>query len=173
MTYFLDFDRTVFATDPFKEYLYARPELAEHSRAQEADFARALNEKVRAGDLAFAEGELARFVYPDAAEFLRAHGDDAVIVTFGNAALQQAKVENALRGLPLRGVHYTGDTRKGDYMRERIGAYDAPFAFADDTPHELEGMRAALPEVALFEIRRDGGAGDGRFPVIRSLAELP
>ncbi len=164
MTYFLDFDRTVFDTDPFKEYLRARPGL---------DLGRSLNDQVQDGSLAFAHGELARFVYPDAAEFLRAHGSDVVIVTFGNAILQQAKVENALAGMMPKDVRYTGDIRKGEYMKERIVAYEGPFAFADDTPHELAGMQAQFPEFSCYEMRRDGGAGDGRWPVIRSLAELP
>jgi hypothetical protein len=172
MTYYLDFDRTLFDTDSFKEYLAERAELAPLHALPEPELARELNRQALANELTFAAGELSRFLYPDAADFIRAHPENAVVVTFGNPALQRLKVENVLRGLPPIPTFYTGDTRKGDFLTTCTDL-DPDSVLVDDAPIELEILTATCPGIRGFEMRRDGGAGDGRWPVVRSLTELP
>lgn len=173
MMYFLDFDRTLFDTDAFKEYLKAHPGAAELSGEPREDLGRALNDRVRTGELSFAPGELARFVYQDVPEFLRMLGNEAMILTYGNPELQRIKIASALAGIPRVQALYSGEMRKGEFMKDRIAGYGVAALFVDDTPLELELMTAAAPGVRCFEMRRDGAPGDGRWPVVRSLTELP
>lgn len=173
MMYLLDFDRTLFDTDAFVAHVLRRADVASlHNETEEA-LASTLATLVARGELAFAPGELAPFVYRDVSEFLRAAGNEAVILTFGDPALQKLKIDSALAGIPRVSALYTSDERKGAFMRERIGAYGAAPLFVDDRAIELEDMARACPSVRLFEMRRDRASGDGRWPVIRSLAELP
>lgn len=169
MTYFLDFDRTLFDTDPFKEYLQERLGVV---GATEAEFYAKLTEALKSSESMFARGELEKFIYPDAREFLEARAQKTVIVTYGNPDLQRAKIESALATLQVDAL-YVGAVRKGEFMRDRVSSYVGPYAFVDDTVVELENMKTHCPDIPCFEMRRDGEAGDGRFPVIRSLAELP
>lgn len=173
MIYFLDFDRTLFDTDAFKAYLAGREEDPTITGEPEMDVARTLDEAVLSGQLSFAPGELSRFVYPDVAEFLRQMGNEAIIITFGNAALQKAKVESALADVVRVTALYTGDRLKADYLSSWPGYYGQEAIYADDRAHELEAMAANFPRIRAHEMRRDGAAGDGRWPVVRSLSELP
>ncbi len=173
MIRFLDFDRTLFDTDAFKEYLLTRADTREIIATDENGLARELDMRATAGALAFAPGELAPFVYPDAPEYLRAAGNEAVIVTFGNPALQKVKIESALAGIPRVSVLYTGDEMKGPYMRERYERYGSSPLFVDDTPLQLASLAEECPKLSLYEMRRDGGKGDGRWPVIHTLSDLP
>jgi hypothetical protein len=45
--------------------------------------------------------------------------------------------------------------------------------FVDDLAAHLEAVETAFPHVKLFEMRRDGGKGAGRWPVVHSLSDLP
>lgn len=172
MTRFLDFDRTLFDTDAFKEYLRTRDHTNRIIASDENGLARELDMRASAGALSFAPGELSPFVYADASEYLRLHGDEVVIVTFGNPALQKIKIASALEGMPRISVLYTGDEMKGPYLKDRCERGASPF-FVDDTPLQLESVARECPGLALYEMRRDGGAGDGRWPVVRSFRELP
>ncbi len=173
MVYLIDFDYTIFDSAAFIAHVLRRPETACLRDRPEEELARALDELSSEGALAFEPGELKPFVYPDVPEFLRSAGNEAVILTFGNPALQRMKVENALAGIPRVSAFYTGAVRKGEYMKDRIAAYGSSIAFADDRALELENMAAHCPHVRAFEMRRDGAPGDGRWPVIRSLEDLP
>src|SRR3989344_3941979 len=152
MMYFLDFDRTLFDTEAFIASMQSRLE---------------------AGDLSFAPGELALFIYPDVPEFLRALGNEAVIVTHGNPVLQRMKVESALTGIPRVSVIYVDQEPKGPRVARRLAGSGVPALFSDDTPLELASVETCCPNIRLFEMRRDGGVGDGRWPVVRSLFDLP
>jgi len=171
MTYFLDFDRTIFDTDGFIAHLAKRSDTSAISYESEEELAAKLEEMSRGMRLAFEPEELELFVYDDAREFLKTKAGDAIVLTYGNPTLQKLKVENALAGLPGLSALYTANVRKGAYMKERMASYE-PAALIDDRPVELEVMAAECPGVRLFEMRRDGGAGDGRWPVIRTLAEI-
>ena len=173
MMYFLDFDRTLFNVDAFIAHVSAPPDTFQFLGEPEESLARTLEELSTRGAIVFSPGELKPFVYPDVPEFLRMAGNEAVILTYGNPALQRLKVENALAGIPRVSALYTGDVRKGEYMKEHIARFSGMLALVDDRSIELESMAAHCPEVTLFEMRRDGGAGDGRWPVIRSLYDLP
>lgn len=173
MIYFLDFDRTLFDTDTFKVYLADRQKDPSITGEPEVDVARTLNALSASGALTFAPQELARFIYPDASELLQRLGDDAIIITFGNEALQKSKVESALAGSMPTNVLYTGDVLKGEYLKSWSGYAGQEAIYADDRVHELEIMAMAFPAMRSYEVRRDGGSGDGRWPVIRSLDELP
>ncbi len=174
MMYFLDFDRTLFDTDTFIEHLVKRPgaERYVHHKNEEL-LASALNTLVQKGEMVFTPDELKPFVYADVPEFMRMAGNEATILTFGNPELQKLKIDNALAGIPRVSVLYTADIRKGVFMKERIIGYGASCVFVDDRALELEDMALHCPGVRLFEMRRDGKEGDGRWPVIRTLAELP
>jgi FMN phosphatase YigB (HAD superfamily) len=174
MVYFLDFDRTLFDSDAFVAHVLERHGGTYHAKEPEERLQAAVAASFEKADIAFAPGELAPFVYRDVPEFLRAAGNEAIILTFGNPALQKLKIENALAGIPRVSVLYTNDRRKGMFLKERIAAYagSSP-VFVDDRTIELEDMERECPSVRLFEMRRDGGVGDGRWPVIHSLSELP
>lgn len=171
--YFLDFDRTAFDTDSFIEYLRAQPVTNTYINLPEAEFNKALNSSVLKKKLLFAPGELSRFLYEDAGRFLRDKENGVMLITYGNEALQRAKVESALYGIPRISTIYTGDVRKGDYLAPHIGMYGQSPVFVDDSIEELEIFSIKCPNAQVFEMRRDGGVGDGRWSVIHSLDELP
>lgn len=190
MMYFLDFDRTLFDTDAFNASLVDEPGCAAFAdelrkvTARDRDDTipgdesrRAAWEKVsgavRSGALSFAPAALARFLYADVAEILRALGNEAVIITHGEPDRQRAKLASALAGLPRITALYADTAPKADFLAAWPGYTGSPALFVDDRPAELAELAALFPDMRLFEMRRDGGIGDGRWPVIRSLAELP
>ena len=174
MMYFLDFDRTLFDTERFITYLTQRTG-TEHFfwGSSEAPLAQAFEMIADTSELAFAPGELAPFVYPDVPEFLRMLGNEAVIVTHGNPVFQKMKIISALAGIPRISALYVGNEPKGLFLAPRYAGYSSEQIFTDDTPPELESVAAHCPSIRLFEMRRDGGPGDGRWPVARSLIGLP
>lgn len=172
MIYFLDFDRTLFDPDAFVVHLIGREGGERLAKPTEEALRAATARFIESGGTTLAPGELRPFVYKDVPEFLRAFGNEAIILTFGDPTLQRRKVENALAGIPRISALYTGDMRKGEFMKDRIAAYGSSISFVDDRPIELESMATHCPQVRLFEMRRDGATGDGRWPVVRSLTEL-
>ncbi len=172
MMYFIDFDRTAFDTDSFIEYLKTHPVAGQFSQLPEPELAVALNAAVADGTLSFAPGELSHFLYEDAGRFLRDKENGVMLITYGNEALQRAKVESALYGIPRISTIYTGEVRKGEYLAPHIGMYGQSPVFVDDSITELETMMDLCPGVVIYEMRRDGGAGDGRWTTIHSLTEV-
>ncbi len=171
-TYFLDFDRTLFDTSTFLAYLIKREGRKDIYDSSDTEAATLFNDAAAAGLLSFSSGELLPFMYPDAESFLNAHAKESVIVTYGNVALQKAKLENIFASRPDVRVIYTGDERKGPFIAKLVREYPGPHFFFDDKPVELESVGSECPDVSLFEMRRDGAAGSGRFPVLRSFGEL-
>lgn len=172
MMYFLDFDRTCFDTDSFIVYLKTHPVAGQWSHLHEMEFGTMLNSAVAEGSLTFAPGELSRFLYEDAGRFLRDKENGVMLITHSNPALQKAKVESALYGIPRISTIYTGDVRKGEYLAPHIGMYGATPIFVDDTVLELEIFSANCPGAVVYEMRRNGEPGDGRWPVLTSLSSL-
>lgn len=171
--YLLDFDRTCFDTDNcFYPYLRERFADEETSNLSNYELAQSLCSKINAGMFSFSPGELSSFLYEDAARFLRDKENGVMLITYGLPALQKAKVESALYGIPRISTIYTGDVRKGDYLAPHIGMYGSAPVFVDDSVEELEIFSAKCPGAVVYEMRRDGEAGDGRWPVTRSLSEL-
>ena len=166
MRYYLDFDRVVFDTDAFVAYMRARGD------GPDIEMNAHLSGLAEDGSLSFEPGELSRFLFPDAASFLREKENAVTIITSGNRTLQEMKAKSALYGIPRMAVMYTGDITKGQYLAPHTHLHKDALV-ADDSPIELEALAHACPELALYEVRRDGMPGDGRWPVIRSLAELP
>jgi hypothetical protein len=187
MTYFLDFDRTLFDTDAFNRALVDMPACAPFCNELRVltstplssdDVSRKavwkkVNETIESGALSFAPGELAQFVYKDTLEFLRAVGDDAIIMTYGDPLRQRTKIESALADILPSRVFYTGESFKGPFLEAQDAYADARSVFVDDWVRELEGVAALFPDFLLYEMRRNGGEGDGRWPVIHSLLDLP
>lgn len=168
MRYYLDFDRTLFDTDTFKEWLWVREGLTgmpPDERVAET------HKRAEAGTLTFAPGELSRFVYQDAAAFLREKENSATVITYGNTALQEAKTKSAFQGIPRVSVMLTGFVRKGAFLAPHTHLHSGA-VLIDDAPSELEILASECPAIGLYEIRRDGMDGDGRWPVIRSLSDL-
>lgn len=171
MMYFLDFDRTVFDTDAFIAYMREREsDLADMSLS---DLGESLNQRALRGALSFSEGELTRFIYEDAGRFLRDKENGVMLITFGHPVLQKLKIENALHGIPRISTIYTNLVRKGEYLAPHIGMYGQSPVFVDDSLEELEIFATKCPSARVFEMRRDGGAGDGRWSVIHTLTQLP
>lgn len=190
MTYFLDFDRTVLDTDSFTPSIADYPavkelreqilEIAsmkrdESIRGQSGRFElwEKLDELCEQGKLTFAPGELSKFVFPDAVEFLKKHGNESVILSYGHKSWIKAKIESALSNLPVQTVVYAHDREKGIALKPILKNFKAPYLVVDDLATQLDSIKEHCPEVSLFEIRRDGKEGSGRHTVIRSFNELP
>jgi hypothetical protein len=173
MMYFLDFDRTTFDTDKFGEYLRNRFLGTDIAELRGTEFSARMDMLVSEGALTFAPGELAPFLYEDAGRFLRDKENGVMLLTFGNPAFQKAKIESALYGIPRISTIYTGEKRKGEFLAPHMSMYGAHPVFVDDTPLELEMLETYAPTATLYEMRRNGGTGDGRWAVITSLSALP
>ena len=171
MRYFLDFDRTLFDTDSFITYLSERSDIGAATQQEEMTLAALLDERAKDGSLTFEPGELSRFLYADAAAFLREKENAVTIITFGNAALQEIKVKSALFGIPRIAVMYTGAVRKGAFLAPHTHLHEDAIA-VDDSPLELEQLEKLCKPMRLYEMRRDGMKGDGRWPVLSSLQDL-
>ncbi len=173
MTYFLDFDRTLFDTSAFLSYLINRDKLDYYHALSELEMASDLEKRTAEGELAFSEAELVQFLYPDAEAFLAAHHGSIAVVTAGNENLQRAKLANVFTRYASVPLYFTSDERKGPFIARIIAEYPAPYLFADDKSTELDSVALYCPEVELYEVRRDGNPGSGLHAVIRSLSELP
>lgn len=190
MTYFLDFDRTLFDTDAHNRALLDDPRCAsfrdELVAAFEAPYtALGPDEPVRqaawtkvsealiSGELSYPPGSLSQYVYPDVFEFLKNSANETVIITYGEKVRQKAKVEGALADVLSLQVLYTGDVHKADFLTAHPEFLSSSLRFVDDYSLELEQMEAAFPHAELFQIRRDDSLGDGRWSVVRSLLDLP
>lgn len=172
MRYYLDFDRTVFDTESFKAYVRDLPGNESLKECAAADLGPAIVALAKEGGVAFAPGELSRFLYPDAATFLREKENAVTIITFGDREVQEMKTKSALYGIPRMSVMFTGELRKGSFLEPHTHLH-ADAVLVDDSPHELELLASTCPLLGLYEMRRDGKEGDGRWPVIRNLSELP
>jgi len=173
MTYFLDFDRTLFDTSAFLRYIIERDNLDRLLSLSEVEMAIELNAITAEGLLAFTPGELQPFMYPDAEDFLKKHDGSCLVVTAGNIALQKAKLESVFHREPILPIFYNGDERKGTFIARMISSYQGPHTFIDDKVMELDSVAEHCAGVALYEMRRDGKPGSGAYPVIRSFDELP
>lgn len=188
MKYFFDFDRTVFDTESFKRAYAKRPTVREllhqaketvkeffsstRSISRYRIFSRMLGTYLSHRRFGFLPEELKDYLYPDAASFLATHSEDCTIVTYGVRAFITAKVANALTSFPLGDIVYT-PRKKGRTLKRLTEGKEGPFVFVDDAHFQLESVGRDCPYIELFEIRRDGQRGDGRWPVIRSFDELP
>ena len=189
MTYFLDFDRTLFDTEAYYGFLAGRPECA-HFRDDlllilgapiTSDGVDPLRERVwkqldaliSTGELSFLPGELSHFLYPDVVEFLRQMGNEAMIITFGDKQRQKTKIESALAGVVRLTVLYTELIYKADFLTINSHLVSGKALFVDDYAFELEKMALNFPEVSLYQMRRNKDAGDGRWPILSTLHELP
>lgn len=190
MTYFFDFDRTLFDTNAYNRFLVDHPACApfkdEMIELLDTPYAvlgsedpdrKAVWNKVTAvivsGELTFAPGELSQFLYKDVTETLRGLGNEALIITYGEKERQRVKIESALHDVVRLTVLYTEDKLKADFLSTWSGYYGGPSIFVDDRAKELEGIAEKFPSISLYEMRRDGEKGDGRWPVITSLSQLP
>lgn len=119
-------------------------------------------------------GELAAFLYPDAATFLREKENSAMIITSGCKEREGSLVQSALHGIPRTSVIYTEGRLKGEYLAPFIDLYGASPIFVDDSPEQLASMATSCPKVQLFQLCRiPEKKGDGRWQVVRTLSELP
>ena len=158
MRYFIDFDRTIFDTPAFKKELSFRK--------------RTLAVFFRHGRFIFLPDELRKFLYPEVEDFFAKHGHEITIVTYGVKMFITAKVAATLADFPVDAIVYT-HKKKGHVLRKLIAKEEGPYAFIDDMVFQLESVSKRCPTVKVFEMRRDGRAGDGRWPVVHSLNDLP
>lgn len=186
MYYFVDFDRTLFNTDAFKEAL-TKPSFSDlrmQLKLIRHEFLNPESHGKRMGILnrmvgtylshrrfSFSQDELGTYLYPDAREFLKQHAEHTTVVTYGVQAFITAKVTNALTNVPLKNIVYTS-RKKGRTIHRLSQEIDGPAAFIDDMPFQLESVGKWCPVVKLYEIRRDGKSGTGKWPVIRSFEDL-
>ncbi len=171
--YFLDFDRTLFDTTAFLSYLgkkLAVPTLEESSYEARVS---TMIEAFESGKLSFEPGELSQFLYSDVSEFLRIEGNEAVIVTYGRSDLQKLKIQSAVHGIPRISVLYSEYLPKGEFLAPRYKSYGGIAIFTDDNCEQLDSVSKECEDIKVYEMRRDGMPGDGRWPVVHSLSELP
>ena len=172
MTYFIDFDDTLFDTPKYVEYLRLKSGvLNPNDKLSEAELFNLLKQNSSTHERVFAPGELAQFLYFDVPEFLRAMGNEATIITQGDPEVQKIKVQSALFGIPRVNTFYTGAMSKGEYLVPRIEAYIQP-VFIDNSAEELGEVARLLPNISLYEMRRDGAAAHGHWPVLHALGRL-
>lgn len=107
--------------------------------------------------------------YADAPEVLRALGNEAIVITHDTESF----VRDALKAVVRLTVLSVGAVSKAAYLADWPGYTGGEAILADDSPKELEALANAFPAMKLYEVRRDGREGDGRWPVITTLAELP
>lgn len=119
------------------------------------------------------KGDPALFLYPDGATFLREKENSVLIVTAMDKERDSEFVQNTLSGIPRMSVMYTNGKLKGEYLAPYISMYGQAPVFVDDSVDHLVSMALHCPNVQLFEMRRDGREGDGRWPVVHTLGELP
>ena len=117
------------------------------------------------------DGEEGR-LYVDAASFLREKENATTIITSAHRGSFEATIKEALAGIPRMSVMYTEGVKKGRYLAPHTHLHTDAL-LVDDSPQELEVLASECPGLALYEMRRDGGEGDGRWPVVRTLSELP
>ncbi len=108
--------------------------------------------------------------YVDAIQVLHSLGNEAILISRADA---REPIAAALQGVPRLTILLTGGANKADFLAEHSHLVTASSVFVDDSIDQLEGMHEKFPQVRLFEMRRDGREGDGRFQVLRSLSELP
>lgn len=190
MTYFLDFDRTLFDYETFKVHLETLPEWQPFARSrfwrpekgdsvspeERKNFWEKVDDWYADGDYSFQPDEFRRFLFSDAEEFLTQHGESSVIVTAGgkNTKYQEDKVASSGATDLVREVCLVPgrSLSKAPSITLLAQAYPPPYIFVDDLPRQLDEVAQALPGITVYEMRRDGGEGCGRYPVIRSLNEL-
>lgn len=150
MMYLIDFAGTLFDTATFDTYM-----------------------KSREGGMAFAPGELAQFLYPDAAGFLRDKGNSAMVITAMDKEEGAGIIESALSGIPRIAVMYTAGKAKGEYLAPHIGMYGASPVFVDDSIEQLASMAQHCPGVQVFQMVRDEAKRHDIWPIVHSFSELP
>lgn len=192
MTYFLDFDRTLFDTESFLPYLAGIPELARLKTSIHAvlmkgrglglapdedreELWKTINELYQNGEFEMKEDDLSAFVFPDAVQFLKQHGKQSVLVTSAGVdpAFQKGKVSRSGIGGAVAHVEYVvAGGPKGPVIQNLSVQYPGPYVFVDDLVAQIDSVVASNPDIQAYEMRRDGGTGSGKYPVIRSFAEL-
>lgn len=150
MMYLVDFAGTLFDLHAFEAY-----------------------ERTRTLHGPFEPGELSRFLYPDARGFLIDKGNAAIIVTAADQIADANFMQSALHGIPRVAVMYTNGKLKGEHLAPHISMYGQSPVFVDDSPEHLASMETSCPGVRLFQMCRGEREGEGRWPVVRSLTELP
>jgi FMN phosphatase YigB (HAD superfamily) len=192
MTYFLDFDRTLFDYDTFKTHLETISEwksfvesplwrvspdtLPVPTREERRAFWEEVDRWYAAGGYSFKPEQFRGFLFPDTEKFLAKHGQSSVIVTAGGEDTTYQKDKVASSGVTDL-VHEVclvpgRDISKATFVVELVQRYPGPYVFVDDLPWHLDDVAKALPAVSVYEMRRDGKPGCGRHQVITTLDEL-
>lgn len=173
MTWFLDFDRTIFDTDSFVGYVQSNY-VGKHSLGEGA-IGKIWNERIKSGELKFFPGELTPFLYQDALTFLKRHLGECIIMTYDNLALQKAKINSSFFEvmMPRPDVFYTLQQRKGHFLGNILGRFPVPHRFVDDSVKELALVAENCAGVKLYEMRRDEKVGRADYHTLRSFDELP
>ena len=173
MTWFLDFDRTIFDTDRFIRYVHTN-----HFRSHglgEGAIGKIWNEQVESGKLKFFPGELTSFLYQDALKFFKRYPGKCVIMTYDNLALQKAKIKSSFFEviMPEPEVLYTLQQRKGHFLENILKRFTMPYRFVDDSVDELSLVGESGMGVEIYEMRRDGKVGGIDYPTLKSFDDLP
>ena len=184
MTYFLDFDRTLFDTEALYAYLLDNALVPEPYATTlrdrfpgKADYSsepwKLFNAALERGDFQYVPDHPERFLYPDTLDFLQKHGSLSTVVTVGLLNIQQAKVEATGVAALVADVVYAGFREKGEVLKERYPVALPDAFYVDDSLTQLDSVARHCPWLTLYEMRRDGKEGSGTYPVVHSLAGLP
>ncbi len=189
MTYFLDFDRTLFDTDSFTPTMIDHPacvDIREEIRALvntprdqtikggvgRVEVWAKLDRLCAEGKLTFASGELSRFIFPDVSGFLEHHAEESVILSYGHESWIKSKIGSALPNFPPERIIYAHDREKGIALQSLLKDFPEPYTLVDDLAAQLDSVKTHCPQVSLYEMRRDGKPGSGTHSIIHSFDEL-
>jgi len=119
------------------------------------------------------KGEPEQYLFPDVVGLLRTLENDAVIISRGTEVADRATMNETFKHVVRMTVLLTEGKSKAEYLANWPGYYGQVAILVDDSPSELAALAEKFPNLKLYEMRRDGQEGDGRWPVIRTLNELP
>lgn len=179
--FFLDFDRTLFDSDClFEEVLLGHEVLQEEARLaweqpsgskERQEFYRFAGTHVEQGNFSVDPGAFAKYVYPDALQFLKTYGEQVVIITYSDdVTFQKHKVEATGLHTLVSGVLYTKDP-KGPVLRKEFPEKPTGF-FVDDSPAQLASVSHECPWLTPVEMRRDEKESTGHYKTVKNFEEF-
>ncbi|PIR85309.1 hypothetical protein COU15_01460 [Candidatus Kaiserbacteria bacterium CG10_big_fil_rev_8_21_14_0_10_45_20] len=195
MTFFLDFDRTLFDTfrsyqylsqklatvapdfKPFFDEVMLGPEKFNYNNPQRGDVSRHLETLFLEKKLILEKDEYAPFVYPDAQRFLKKYGAQSVVVTANRSCPSYQKAKLHASGVfdqvrEVRNIPLNAGNTKGAEIARALAEYPAPYVYVDDHDTQLDAVQRECPTIVVYEMRRDGKPASSGRTAIQSFDEV-